>query len=1039
MQYLSKAYNYYSGINPATLSGAIDVIVVRSVDEDTGEETLACSPFHVRFGKLQVLRPGEKRVTLRLPNNLPAPHIAPFSMKVMETGEAFFVLETDEDVPEDLLTSPVVMAADVATPSVHAKDEEPEDVSNGSLTNQPFGSTEAVVDHHGHNDGPELAEVEPLDLNEFEGKKPKGDSSDGKKANGDSLGAPTKHKRTGSNNPPVDQRPPNPLAAGPGEATDLPIRNSRLANIHSDEADVDLPRVSPGTHDGPDVVYGKDIILDAEGFHNQPDGKKAADAVTKLAVPEVKQGSELEDGVKDKQVDILVTDLMAVSSGADAPGVRPRKGSEGGERRSRRDSETLPSSIADLSLDAPFSTFTRTRSPPAPVRRNMRAQTEPPEDSRPSSPTLPGDAADPSQMDLAWDWGRPPADEDSGDAETPMPKRSQSLNVDSLSVQKPKAHIRCIVDDPQTFVLELDGRSHLFELSLCGVDDFAPDGHATPDEAEDFEDERITFERFMEDPALVDDPRLVVHYNDLYLTWKTGYYLLFALALYRRALKINDDKPVTPKAPAPSSGYFSRWWRRSDAPAATAQPIERTQSAQAALPDKGRDADGKLSTSPTDKALVVPPNASMPASEQPTRPASPTQPESDEEPEKHYAKTLRLTSDQLKELNLKPGPNTVQFSVMSSYSGYAVVTARLFLWESTDQVVISDIDGTITKSDALGHLYAAIGRDWTHIGIAKLYTDITNNGYKMLYLTARAIGQAETTREYLKTITQGDYRMPEGPVIMSPDRLMASLHREVILRKPELFKMACLRDIQRLFGVHAKDAFFAGFGNRITDAMSYRSVGIETGKIYTIDSTGVIKTELLQTSHKGSYVGLNDLVNMVFPPVDKKAQPEYTDFNYWRDPIPQFEIPDLVPTPVSPALSAVSEASGGSRLSRLLGLRSRSPTAELTSRPTSPLMGPAITSDDLSETEEEHQWLSNGHASGRASPSSMPGSFEDGAAFPEEWLERDRTSSGGDDEAIDDDELSEAGDGEQDDSFADDDAIFDDDILATGEMARVPF
>lgn len=126
----------------------------------------------------------------------------------------------------------------------------------------------------------------------------------------------------------------------------------------------------------------------------------------------------------------------------------------------------------------------------------------------------------------------------------------------------------------------------------------------------------------------------------------------------------------------------------------------------------------------------------------------------------------------------------------------------------------------------------------------------------MIYLTARAIGQADTTREYLKTIVQGEYRMPEGPVIMSPDRLMASLHREVILRKPELFKMACLRDIQRLFGKHAKDAFFAGFGNRITDAMSYRSVGIESGKIYTIDSTGVILTELLQSSHKGSYVGL---------------------------------------------------------------------------------------------------------------------------------------------------------------------------------------
>lgn len=77
-------------------------------------ETLSSSPFHVRFGKLQVLRAGEKRVTIKLPNNLPEPHIAPFSMKVGETGEAFFVLETDEEVPPDLLTSPVVMPTQVS-------------------------------------------------------------------------------------------------------------------------------------------------------------------------------------------------------------------------------------------------------------------------------------------------------------------------------------------------------------------------------------------------------------------------------------------------------------------------------------------------------------------------------------------------------------------------------------------------------------------------------------------------------------------------------------------------------------------------------------------------------------------------------------------------------------------------------------------------------------------------------------------------------------------------------------------------------------
>ena len=159
-----------------------------------------------------------------------------------------------------------------------------------------------------------------------------------------------------------------------------------------------------------------------------------------------------------------------------------------------------------------------------------------------------------------------------------------------------------------------------------------------------------------------------------------------------------------------------------------------------------------------------------------------------------------------------------------------------------------------------------IGRDWTHIGVAKLYTDITRNGYKIMYLTSRAIGQADATRDYLKGIKQNNYQLPEGPVIMSPDRLIAALHRlvhkqdiplnslancahcrrEVIMRKPEVFKMACLRDIQRLFGEASRIPFYAGFGNRITDALSYRSVNVPSARIFTIDSAGEVKMELLE-------------------------------------------------------------------------------------------------------------------------------------------------------------------------------------------------
>ena len=73
-----------------------------------------------------------------------------------------------------------------------------------------------------------------------------------------------------------------------------------------------------------------------------------------------------------------------------------------------------------------------------------------------------------------------------------------------------------------------------------------------------------------------------------------------------------------------------------------------------------------------------------------------------------------------------------------------------------------------------------LGQDWTHLGVAKLFTDISRNGYKIMYLTSRAIGQADSTREYLKGIHQHSYHLPDGPVIMSPDRLFVSLKRCVV-------------------------------------------------------------------------------------------------------------------------------------------------------------------------------------------------------------------------------------------------------------------
>ena len=76
----------------------------------------------------------------------------------------------------------------------------------------------------------------------------------------------------------------------------------------------------------------------------------------------------------------------------------------------------------------------------------------------------------------------------------------------------------------------------------------------------------------------------------------------------------------------------------------------------------------------------------------PTPPQSPTQEFLAKEPARNYAKTLRLTSNQLKALDLKPGANNMSFSV-----NRAICTATMYLWNGNVPIVISDIDGTITK------------------------------------------------------------------------------------------------------------------------------------------------------------------------------------------------------------------------------------------------------------------------------------------------------------------------------------------------------
>ena len=158
-----------------------------------------------------------------------------------------------------------------------------------------------------------------------------------------------------------------------------------------------------------------------------------------------------------------------------------------------------------------------------------------------------------------------------------------------------------------------------------------------------------------------------------------------------------------------------------------------------------------------------------------------------------------------------------------------------------------------------------LGRDWTQEGVTELFTKIKKQGYKIIYLTSRAIGQSTMTKKYLDSLIQEEKTLPPGPLIMSPDGLFTSLKREVIERKPHLLKIPVLNELKNLFP-EGLSPFFVGFGNRETDGIAYRYIGIPLNNIFLIDTSSRVLR--LGETKKQSYKLIAEKVEDIFPLIE---------------------------------------------------------------------------------------------------------------------------------------------------------------------------
>ncbi|KAM5164059.1 phosphatidate phosphatase LPIN1 isoform 2-T3 [Mantella aurantiaca] len=882
----------YRGLNPATLSGCIDVIVIRQPNGN-----LQCSPFHVRFGKMGVLRSREKVVDIEINGECVDLH-----MKLGDNGEAFFVEEmedNEESIPSHLATSPILlegaslMESQLKRSSVewnrgldcagssqnpgnsHLSQPSADNAIGGSVKKRRKLRRKSKLDNLKRDDNGDTTEeddmftmemsseeeTDPLETTRSSVQSSFSDRvSEVNQSLSSSFAKAEKYPHSDGEWTP-SQSPPGSRPATPKSDSELVSKTTERgtpSELPMHWAWGELPQA---TKSSPHKVKESSVvnINPSESTHFRIIHRTSEEEkVTPLPTAAEHSALNIEEDVGPEMEPLRITEVDIESLGAAA--AAPTYD----EANSLTVCISQPSAQSSNKTDSPSK------------RKDKRSRHLGTDGVYLDDITC----MDPEIAALYFP--------KSGDP--PAPGKIAAENGVRSANQSPQSVGSSGVDSGVESIS--DGIRDLpsIAISLCGG--LSDNKELTK---EQFLEQVVTYQQFVDNPSIIDDPNLVVKIGNKYYNWPTAAPLLLAMQAFQKPLpKVTVDTLMRDKMPKKGGRWWFSWRGRNNSIKVESK-AEQGLSGKGLYPGEqaaGTSMENRIkdesSSSDDDHRAAKQNMGSMQSNQSHLSSSGIT-----------YKKTLRLTSDQLKSLRLKSGPNDVVFSVTTQYQGTCRCEGTIYLWNWDDKIIISDIDGTITRSDTLGHILPTLGKDWTHQGIAKLYHKVSQNGYKFLYCSARAIGMADMTRGYLHWVNERGTVLPQGPVLLSPSSLFSALHREVIEKKPEKFKIECLTDIKNLFYPNT-EPFYAAFGNRPTDVYSYKQVGVSLNRIFTVNPKGELIQEHAKTNIS-SYVRLCEVVDHVFPLLKRSHSSDfpcsdtYSQFTYWREPVLPFENQDIHP------------------------------------------------------------------------------------------------------------------------------------------------